>query len=108
MNLREIDTLIAKHVFNLKDEDITTNNGHNEYSTAPFYTTSIVKAWEVVEKMKEKQHFIFIGHTIKNNTYFTRAEHSDNYYIYKENYIFGDTMPIAVCKCALNALGVEL
>ena len=112
MTNREIDTLVAEHIFEYKlkredcnsywvdSEGVEPCHGHD-------YSSEIQDAWEIVEKMKEKEVHVNVlccadgtfGCEIENRVY--KGEPDTWFSGWKE------TAPLAICLAALSALGVK-
>lgn len=97
MTNREIDVLIAKHVFGLIPPDFLCGKGRGVWEQGlPNYSTSIADAWSVVEKMPA------IMLTKYTTGKYNCGVSGDKFYEAE-----ADTASMAICLAALKAWGVE-
>lgn len=101
---RELDALIAKHVFDMTLRNITETScelwhGDKWHSCGPcaHYSTDIADAWEVVEKADLWSLYGSIG----DGPYRACIQFGD-----REGLMTADTAPLAICLAALKAKGV--
>lgn len=104
---RDLDALVAEKVMELKtwigdDENLYLVN---MLAQVRRYSTDIAAAWEVVEKMQEKD-FAIILDNMKNflggwQCQFERGK--ECVYLCE-----GESAAHAICLCALEAMGVEI
>lgn len=119
---RELDALVAEKVMGWKkapngawmsyEKDAFGNGGWKSHATwkanasvsAVRFTpsTDIAAAWQVVEKMKERQWNFTIADLVKNKW---RAEFGGSRK-HKQTWEDADTAPRAICLAALKAVGV--
>lgn len=73
-------------------------------------STNIAHAWEVVERMESLGYEFFAGHSVRQSSgkYFvqftaTTPVNGPREYVEKE----ASTMPLAICRAALAAMGVK-
>ena len=129
MNLRDIDAKIAEHVMDLSDPQIRTKYfcwvglletcddaptpPHTDlydagYELVPHYSTDIAAAWQVVEKLRTEGFDFFIetrGSRSPCSVEVFRTGKTSSEFDTGE--IFADTVPLAICKAALKARGIE-
>jgi hypothetical protein len=121
---RELDALVAEKVMGwrwLKDDErpgrwlqYGTSPGRSPATGSeqvvwgmmnrlPLYSTSIADAWQVVEKMRAMGKEAELFWTDQGCEVFFARESSIH-----EGYGFTTTMPRAICRAALKAVGVEV
>jgi hypothetical protein len=112
---REMDALVAKHVFNLELTPNGCSCGYIKNEPAikgcqriPNYSTSIADAWLVVEKLIENGwiYYRVTGYVKDSIAYHTCLFEGAG----QEQPMFrseGDTAPHAICLAALKACGVS-
>lgn len=114
---RELDALVAEKVFglpkkyNYPDSSLCVprtptlaevSRGFRDLSGTPCYSTDITAAWLVVEKM----HFHYTYLTLQVIAVRVGAKF-DGTHFPEMDMIWADTAPLAICKAALKACGVE-
>lgn len=106
---KELDALVAERVFGLKLRNLTDTScelwrapGWIECGPCSAYSTKIAAAWQVVEKMRERNLFLDI-HAYPEY-YEVMVMGSDGNCM---SSMLEDTVPLAICKAALIACGVE-
>lgn len=124
---RELDALIAEKVMGLVltcpvDPRFDHSVGTNRDGTSakrnfcrwpdgkewwiPFYSTSIADAWQVVEKMKEHgMHLLILS---ANDSGMVHCNFFKGTAGEQNGIAMADTAPLAICKAALVACGVEV
>lgn len=97
---RELDALIAEKVMGLA-------SGRHLLGPDKPYSTSIEAAWEVTEKMLERNTGTMRVQAVSNSFGVTFEHWGDD-----ENVVKGfhrsSTLPHAICLAAIKAVGVEL
>jgi hypothetical protein len=129
---REIDALVAEHIFGWGEvtfnAEINAATGRTPSRTGgmdgrgfawiPRYSEDISAAWEVVERMKtDDWSFRFSNNAWANgqqSAAFFKAVNAIGKdilagdYVYEDNaWVIADSAPLAICKAALKAKGVE-
>lgn len=125
---REMDKAISRYIFGntkfcCKDYDddyhaIKEPNGcFVNYELVPRYSTDIAAAWQVVEQVTKTQcddtgSFYVFKIVKKHHKWCTYIKHplwmgihnelGKNYEMYQA---YADTAPLAICRCALKAMG---
>lgn len=110
MDLREIDRLVAEHVM------------QDTFASTPHYSTDIAAAWEVMERLTRAESTLHMP--IFNLRFMAEVRGEYAYPCWLVNYAessgpgidlskvltesMADTAPLAICKAALKAKGVEL
>jgi len=105
---RELDSLIAERVMGWKvfagDPGYGRPPGNHPLSLVldvlPNYSTSIVEAWQVVEKMRGDYELDLSDHVTYWTARFTKARSTSPHVIEAE------TAPLAICRAALKALEI--
>jgi hypothetical protein len=87
-------------VCEFKEETDITYHGHIAgcLEVVPFYSTDLVRAWSVVERVMEKTNEFILewqGATIGWYCWFANAS------------VKAQTVPLAICRAALNAMDEE-
>lgn len=93
-NLRQVEGSSCKYL-----DGLPVRYGYME--SIPDYTTDISAAWEVVEKMQE--HSVYVTDV----AYFP-ADKKQWTFQFGINRAYASTMPEAICKAALKAVGVDI
>jgi len=123
MTNREIDALVAEKIMGRKktarycyDEkiEILLPESHikSGFVDIPHYSTDISAAWEVVEKMREKE-FAFSIATVKHMAnpiryeWIAKFEFFRNQGEYCFEFEFNENEATAICLAALKALGID-
>jgi len=112
----KIDQLVAEHVMGFKlrtvnfaysrAEKRTIDDDGRHDSAIKDYSTDIAAAWEVVDKMIEDKEFSFnmmLHNTMGYKIAFTNE--SEDYHTIE---CCRHTIPIAICKAALKAKGIDI
>lgn len=109
---REMDKAISQYVFGNKefvcrhsDDDyhvVNEQNGLIAYLYVPHYSINIAAAWEVVEKM---EMWVVPAHDSQGDRAGWNACPYGDYSKYGATN--ANTAPLAICRAALKALGVE-
>lgn len=111
MTNRELDALVAEKIFKVgtfeNEHGIfiidRTNKDKIRTLPVPLYSTEIYDAWKVVEKMKSEGLNSCFASTKKGYAaYFTKSDTIDASSDYYES------MPLAITRSALKAVGVEI
>lgn len=90
---------------NARDDEGNAIDADGYSSELPFYSTSIADAWQVVEKLAER-HVISVACIINRKW---RCEIVQAHSMPQQpSAAFADTAPLAICKAALKACGVEV
>jgi DnaJ-class molecular chaperone len=130
MNLREIDRLVEKHIMNEKGikredcvscgglgrirlhpdfcEECSRCNGSGKIKIIPFYSTDLVRAWQVVEKMKEARFSIRKRFIDELQREVTPEETKNRGNLIDAGWMIFFLTPKAICVAALKAVGVEV
>lgn len=98
--LREIDRLIAIHVFDYKKEELISRFGDN---TAFRYTTNIGDAWLIMEKLQLSIAPAMGGWRVAEY-YSSLNDQNDNAY----EFSFAETISLAICMEALRIKEIEI
>jgi hypothetical protein len=110
---RELDALVAEKVMGYKIGWFTDYGFKKEferkvialkgdrYDNIPRYSTNISDAWQVVEKMKEKERVVEIktfdfGYTVEINNFYPTIKQQ------------AETAPLAICLSALKMKGIDI
>jgi len=110
MNLREIDRAVAEKVLGIKTT-IEYEYRSNDIGTAlvmkPLrnYSTNIADAWEVSLEMNKKGFLFDVMTDTVTGYYADFFTDSGSNFHHKNK---ADTAPLAICKAALKAVGVEV
>jgi len=92
-----LDSLIAKHVFNLPPE----------HSEIPSWSTDLMSAWQIVEEMERKGFWLRLltdWYPERNRVFVWFIPHNKHHNPFAE--IYASTAPLAICLAALAALEV--
>ena len=117
MTNREIDVLVAEKVmgfgvvthgggyYDLMKTEFFKDVGYN-LATGPLpnYSTSIVAAWEIVEKLREKFCVDILNNHKHKGVYVELREFIAGPVDFKH---YADTAPMAIAKASLKAVGHE-
>jgi len=107
---RELDALVAEKVMGwkkLNDTGLSWRSPDEGFSNLPYFSTDISAAWQVVEKMRETR-WIEVHSTIDGEwaAFYTPIGTTDMNQAIHE-YAKASTAPLAICRAALKAKGVE-
>ena len=117
MTNRELDQLVAEKVMgwkpyrnpDLKQDYFRWENAFGAICSdadLPTYTTSIVAAWKIVEKMNQERWVMRLETwDTEAGCEFSRAE-TDQIVSHRTSCV--DTAPMAICIAALKAKGIEV
>lgn len=106
----EMDKAISQHVFgntefvcrNCEDDyHVVDRQGLTAYIPVPRYSTDIAAAWEVWDILKNKYHELILSWC--DDMYDLLVCDSKGHYLFSSE---ADTAPLAICRCALKAMGV--
>ena len=108
---REIDKLIAQHVFEsdmIKSKffpDIFFGDRNNNGQSASGYSIHIEKAMEVVEKMAihHKKYLSLHLKRVKNIDFYWEITHGEDWFV-----IGNESLPMAICLASLSILNVKI
>lgn len=116
---RKLDALIAKHVFDksssVKDDtstmtcDVCGKVYHSYEDELSYYSTDIVAAWMVVEKIKESSFSLY---RLDDSHWECEVDSNDGSFLLTSPsvnvFATGNTAPHAICLAALKARGIEV
>ncbi len=115
---RELDALVAEKVMGWSDVgEITIGMtvyvaGHRpegEQTVVPSYSTDIAAAWTVVERMRELGWRMLLENWVSSDDAYAAFFHPQDRYRYGNHIgVTDDTAPVAICRAALRAVGVEV
>lgn len=115
---RELDVLVAEKVFKKTIMRERRPNGEvymnreleNVYIPVPYYSTDLSTAWEVLDKVTNKRHTWELANTLYSDK---REEFDLTIFLWSSTValeaddnasVTADTIPEAICKCALLAV----
>jgi len=110
---RKIDRLVAENVMGWELTYYTTTDepklegikADGKMDEVPNYSTNIADAWQVVEKLIDKDYdFSIYNHNKEFNVEINIVEDDKHLWFYGE----ADSAPLAICLAALKAVGVEV
>lgn len=116
---RELDVLVAEKVMGWRahtiwgtDYEVGSGEPVRRICYAPYYSTDIAAAWDVVQKMREDRRKVLVhwenGQTSAYNEEFWEVEISGPLRLDAAFRAHADTAPHAICIAALRAVGVEV
>lgn len=112
MKNRELDRLIAEHIFGLEisTSEFMCRNGI-VWVNIPHYSTDISDAWKVVEELQFPKVPFQISKAYKEYDFETYEWKTPGWEVVFDPYgerVWVDTPQLAICLCALKSAGVDL
>lgn len=118
MNNRDIDRLVAEHIFGWVDfwsngdcvmgyppSEQKLGIGYDERHNVPNYSTDILHAWMVVDKMRKVSDGLY-GFELEDGN---EEEYQCCFYGMARSYTAeSQTAPLAICISALKTVGIEV
>ena len=103
---RELNAMVAEKVMGYKMTEVAGTkyvDGFSVQEPRP-YSTDLMAAWEVVEKMQDYQKPHQMGHPLHLKYHFWVEKW---YASIGASEALEDTVPLAICRAALKAMGVN-